>query len=69
MPRTFRLISIFAYDLDQRGNPVLVWETLVDESEENAITHEKKLAARHAGASWSSEKVALRRPLGQRRSH
>jgi hypothetical protein len=32
---TFKSISIFAYDLDQRGNPVQAWETVVDESEED----------------------------------
>jgi hypothetical protein len=34
MTGTFKSISIFAYDLNQRGNPVQAWETVVDESEE-----------------------------------
>jgi hypothetical protein len=50
MPGTFKSISIFAYDLDHRGNPVQVWETVVDESEEDAIAHAKTLEAHHAGA-------------------
>jgi hypothetical protein len=50
MTGTFKSISIFAYDIDQRGNPVQAWETVVDESEEDAIAHATKLAAHHAGA-------------------
>ena len=43
MPGTFSSISIFAFDLDERGRPVQAWETVVDGAEA------KGMALRHAG--------------------
>jgi hypothetical protein len=50
MPGTFSSISIFAYDLDGRGNLVQSWETAVDGTEAEAIAEAKGAASRHAGA-------------------
>jgi hypothetical protein len=50
MPGTFSSISIFAFDLDEKGQPVQAWETVVNETEAAAIEEAKELAMRHAGA-------------------
>ncbi|MBO9198303.1 hypothetical protein J5277_29685 [Rhizobium sp. 16-449-1b] len=47
---SFTSISIFAYDLDSRGLPVRVWETVVDATEGEAIKEAKALSKSHAGA-------------------
>ena len=49
MPGTFSSLSIFAYDLDDRGEPVQAWETVVADTETQAIAEAKEAAARHAG--------------------
>lgn len=49
MPGTFSSISIFAFDLDERGQPVQAWETVVDESEEGAVEEARAMASQHAG--------------------
>ncbi len=48
MPGTFTSISIFAYDLNERGDPIQAWKT-VAESEAAAIEEAKDAATRHAG--------------------
>lgn len=49
MPGAFTSISIFAFDLDDRGQPVQVWETVVDGDEPEAVEEAKELAKAHAG--------------------
>lgn len=49
MPRTFSSLSIFAYDLDESGEPVQAWETVVGETEAEAIAEATEAAAGHAG--------------------
>jgi len=49
MPGVFSSITVFAFDLDDRGQPVQVWETVVDD-ETGAVEEAKELAKRHAGA-------------------
>ena len=41
-------MSIFAYDLNENGNPVRAWETAVGEPEADAIAEAKEAASRHA---------------------
>ncbi len=48
MPGTFTSISIFAYDLNERGDAIQAWET-VAETEADAIEEAKDAATRHAG--------------------
>lgn len=43
MSGSFTSISIFAYDLDGRGLPVRVWETVVDATEGEAIEEAKAI--------------------------
>lgn len=50
MPGPFTSISIFAFDLNERGQPLQVWETVVDGTEAEAIEEAKELAKGHAGA-------------------
>jgi hypothetical protein len=50
MPGTFTSLSIFAFDLNERGDPIQAWETVVDDTEAEAVDHAKELAKRHAGA-------------------
>jgi hypothetical protein len=50
MPGTFTSLSIFVYDLNERGDPVRAWETVVDKSEGEAIEEAKAAASHHAGA-------------------
>lgn len=49
MPGAFIAISIFAFDLDKRGQPNQVWETVVEGSEADAVEEAKGLALSHAG--------------------
>ncbi len=49
MPGTFSSLSIFAYDHDDRGEPVQAWETVVGETEAEAIGEAKEAAGHHAG--------------------
>lgn len=49
MPGAFIAISIFAFDLDKRGQPNQVWETVVEGSEADAVEVAKELALSHAG--------------------
>jgi hypothetical protein len=49
VPGTFTSISIFAFDLDERGDPIQAWETVVDDTETETVDHAKELAKRHAG--------------------
>ena len=49
MPGTFSALSIFAYDLDDRGEPIQAWETVVSGTEEEAIAEAKEATSRHAG--------------------
>lgn len=49
MPGTFSSISIFAFDLDTRGQPVQAWETVVDGAEAEAVEEAKAMASQHAG--------------------
>ena len=49
MPGAFTSISIFAFDLDDRGQPIQVWETVVDGDEPGAVEEAKELAKDHAG--------------------
>lgn len=49
MPGAFIAISIFAFDLDKRGQPNQVWETVVEGSEADAVEEAKELALSHAG--------------------
>jgi hypothetical protein len=49
MPATFSTISIFAFDLDERGKPVQAWETVVDGAEAEAAEEAKAMASQHAG--------------------
>ena len=37
MPDTFSSISVFAFDLDDRGQVVQAWETVVDASDTEGI--------------------------------
>ncbi|MBW9117665.1 hypothetical protein JNB88_29025 [Rhizobium cauense] len=50
MPGAFTSISIFAFDLDENGQAIQVWETVVDEDEHGAVEEAKALATTHAGA-------------------
>ena len=49
MPGTYSSISIFAYDLDARGNPVQAWETVTGGTEADALAEAEEAATRHAG--------------------
>ena len=49
MPGTFSSLSIFAYDLDDRGEPVQAWRTVVDGTEVEAIAEAKEAGSRQAG--------------------
>jgi len=49
MPGTFFAFSIFAYELDDRGEPIQAWETVANGTEEEAIAEAKEAASRHAG--------------------
>lgn len=49
MPRAFTSISIFAFDVDDRGQPVQVRETVVGGDEQEAVEEAKELAKDHAG--------------------
>jgi hypothetical protein len=55
MPGTFSSLSIFAYDLDDRGEPVQAWETVVGETEAEAIGEAKEAAGHHAGVLGCGE--------------
>jgi hypothetical protein len=48
MPGTFTSISIFAYDLNERGDAIQTWETVAG-SEADAIQEATDAASRHAG--------------------
>jgi hypothetical protein len=50
MPGTLTSISIFAFDLNERGDPIQAWETVADVTEAEAVEQAKELARRHAGA-------------------
>lgn len=64
MPGSFTAISIFAFDLDDRGQPIQVWETVVESNEADAIEEAKELAYEHAGTLVVSEKAVP--PLGKK---
>jgi hypothetical protein len=49
MPGAFTAISIFAFDLYERGQPIQVWETVVGSNEADAVEEAKELALSHAG--------------------
>lgn len=49
MPGSYTSISILAFDLDERGQPALAWETVVDEDEPDAVEEAKQIATQHAG--------------------
>ncbi len=49
MPGTFSSLSIFAFDLDDRGQPVQAWETVVGGTEAEAIAEAQDAVFRHAG--------------------
>lgn len=49
MPGTYSSISIFAFDLDDRGQPIQAWETVVEGTQVKAIEEAKDAATRHAG--------------------
>ncbi|ACI57989.1 hypothetical protein Rleg2_4742 (plasmid) [Rhizobium leguminosarum bv. trifolii WSM2304] len=49
VPGTFSSISIFAYDLNEHGDPIRTWETVVGETEAEAIAEAKDAATHHAG--------------------
>ncbi len=44
MPGAFTSTSIFAFDLDDRGQSVQVWETVVGGDEPEAVEEAKELA-------------------------
>lgn len=50
MAGAFTSLSIFTFDLDDRGQPLQVWETVVDGTEADAIEEAKEAAKGHAGA-------------------
>jgi hypothetical protein len=50
MPGTFSSISIFAFDLDKKGQPVRVCEIFVNGTEAAAIEEAKELVKTHAGS-------------------
>ncbi|RWY80901.1 hypothetical protein [Rhizobium sp. WSM1325] len=50
MPGAFTSISIFAFDLDDRGQPVRAWETAFYGVEAEAVEEAKEAARSHAGA-------------------
>lgn len=49
MPETLRSISIFAFVLNEHGQPVQAWETVSDGSEIDAIKEAKSIARAYAG--------------------
>ena len=49
MPGAFTSISIFAFDHDDRGQPIQVWETVVDGDEVGAVEEAKNFAQDQAG--------------------
>jgi hypothetical protein len=49
MPGTFTAFSIFAFDFDDRGQPVQVWETVVDGNKADAVEEANELVHEHAG--------------------
>lgn len=49
MPGSFTSLSIFADDLDDRGQPIQAWETVVGHDEAEAVREAKEHAGRHAG--------------------
>ncbi|MDR7141846.1 hypothetical protein [Rhizobium sp. BE258] len=49
MPGAFTSISIFALDLNDHGQHVLIWETVVDGDEPGAVEEAKELAKDYAG--------------------
>ncbi|TAV41671.1 hypothetical protein [Rhizobium leguminosarum] len=49
MRGSFMSLSIFAYDLDERGQPIQAWETVVGHDEAEAVREAKEHAGRHAG--------------------
>ena len=49
MPGTVSSISVFAFDLDDRGQAVQAWETVVDASDTEGIEEAKQMASSHAG--------------------
>ncbi|MDM9644824.1 hypothetical protein [Rhizobium sp. S163] len=49
MPGAFTSISIFAFDLDDRGQPIQVWKTVFDGDEAHAVAKAKEAASGHAG--------------------
>ncbi|TBZ45297.1 hypothetical protein E0H44_17135 [Rhizobium leguminosarum bv. viciae] len=50
MPGAFTSISIFAFDLDDRGQPVRTWETVFDGDGAGAVEEAREAARTHAGA-------------------
>ncbi|MBY5357818.1 hypothetical protein HFO94_30635 [Rhizobium leguminosarum] len=50
MPGAFTSISIFAFDLDDGGQPVRAWKTVYDGGEAEAVEEAKAAARSHAGA-------------------
>ncbi|MBY3003003.1 hypothetical protein [Rhizobium leguminosarum] len=50
MPGAFTSISIFAFDLDDRGPPVRAWERVSVGKEAGAVEEAREAARTHAGA-------------------
>lgn len=49
MPGTFTSFNTIAFDLDDRGQPLRVWDRVVEGPEADAIEEAKKAASGHAG--------------------